>query len=126
MPPKGSLPHLPNSDSISVIRAKKEDFAGKVVRVVGLVSRVNPNIMGKNWVHLLDDQGGELIASTSVDATLGSIVLAQGRIAADKTFNNGYYLPLLLEDAEIDRIDAGRSDQVPSGVARQAEFVANW
>ncbi|MFZ0427716.1 MAG: hypothetical protein WAO20_06340 [Acidobacteriota bacterium] len=109
-PKKGSLPILPDTETIHDIEARTAVFSGKRVSVVGLVARVNRNIMGRNWIHLLDDRGGELVATTSADVPLGSVVLARGRISTDKTFNGGYYMPFLLEEAQCSVVEAGHPD----------------
>ena len=43
--------------SIEEIFAQKEELAGKVIEVNGKVTKVSPQIMGRDWVHIEDGTG---------------------------------------------------------------------
>lgn len=113
-PAKGTLPELDAAVPIHEVESNGKELGGKTVSVVGLVSKINRNIMGKNWIHLLDDRGGELIVTTDSMPGLGSIVSARGVLTSDKTFKSGYYIPLFLEDADVRSIESESRAGSPS------------
>ena len=82
---------------------EKEEFANKNITVKGVVTKFNPNIMDKNWVHIQDGTGGEnsfdLTITTMDNVEVGSIVTFQGMVALDKDFGHGYKYDLMLEEA---------------------------
>ena len=49
--------------TISDLLLNKQAYAGKVIRIKGNVTKYNPEIMGKNWVHIQDgtESGADLI-----------------------------------------------------------------
>lgn len=100
-PRKGSLPKLDGACSIRQVEQTKDTLSGKTVSVVGLVSKINRNIMGKNWIHLLGEEGHELVVTTQDDASPGTVVLVKGTVTNNKTFNTGYFIPLVLENSEL-------------------------
>jgi hypothetical protein len=73
------------------------------VKVAGMVTKVNPDILGKNWIHLQDGTGdsemSDLTITTSEEVSVGAVVIAAGLLATNKTLEKGYFFPLLLEDA---------------------------
>ncbi|MSP91681.1 MAG: hypothetical protein EXR79_07740 [Myxococcales bacterium] len=59
-------------------------------------------ILGRNWLHLRDNDGGEDLVVTSLqDAQPGQVVLANGKVAVDRDLGMGYQYDVLLEDATL-------------------------
>jgi hypothetical protein len=91
--------------TIQEIFADKTKLVGKPVTVRGRVVKFNPQIMGKNWLHIQDGTGSEgsndLTVTTDATAKIGDTVLVKGTVAADKDFGAGYRYALLLEKAEV-------------------------
>jgi len=87
---------------ISELLANKKTYSGKTVKVTGQVTKYNPQIMGKNWVHIQDGsefQGGfDLTITTAESVTVGSTITFEGRIALDKDFGYGYFYAVLMEE----------------------------
>ena len=84
--------------------AKKDELNGQQVRVKGKVLKVSSGIMGRNWVHIQDGtifQGQNKIIFTSPNDTaeVGSEIIAQGRLEADKDFGAGYFYEVIIEDS---------------------------
>jgi hypothetical protein len=83
----------------------KQAVSGKVIKVKGSVTKFNPQIMGKNWVHIQDGsefQGTfDLTITTDLEVTLGQIMTFQGKIALDKDFGYGYSYKVLMEEGKI-------------------------
>lgn len=90
--------------SISSLLSNKQSFSGKVIRVKGQVTKFNPEIMGKNWVHIQDGsefQGGfDLTITTDKKVSLGDTVTFVGKIVLDKDFGYGYFYNVLMEEGK--------------------------
>lgn len=91
--------------TIAELYAGKADLAGQAVTVRGKVVKVNPNIMGRNWVHLRDGTGEEgtnnLAITTSQLPEVGDTVLVTGTLVADKDFGMGYTYELIIEEPQL-------------------------
>jgi len=91
--------------TISELYKNKKDYSGKSVKVKGKVTKVNPAIMGKNWIHLQDgtefDGQFDLTVTSDVIPETGNTIIIEGIVALDKDFGYGYAYPLLIEEAKI-------------------------
>lgn len=91
------------SVAISELFKDPESFEGKTIRIRGEVTRYNPDIMGRNWIHLQDgtEYKGKFDLAATSDKTfkMGSVVTLEGILAINKDFGYGYYYELLLEQA---------------------------
>lgn len=78
-------------------------YDGKVVKVTGKCVKVNPMIMGRNWVHLQDGSAKnfDLTITTTENVSLGSVVTLEGTIAVNKDFGAGYKYNVIMEGATI-------------------------
>lgn len=90
---------------ISDLLANKKTYSGKTIKVTGQVTKYNPEIMGKNWIHIQDGsefQGGfDLTITTDQQVSVGDTVTFEGIIALDKDFGYGYYYNVLMEDGKL-------------------------
>jgi hypothetical protein len=88
--------------TISNLLSNKNTYSGKVIKVKGIVTKYNPEIMGKNWVHIQDgtefNGGFDLTVTTGTKVTVGEIVTFEGKIALDKDFGYGYSYTVLMEE----------------------------
>lgn len=86
---------------ISELLENKKTYSGKTVKVSGQVTKYNPEIMGKNWVHIQDGsefQGGfDLTITTDQRVTVGSRITFEGKIVLDKDFGYGYFYTVMME-----------------------------
>jgi predicted small lipoprotein YifL len=92
--------------TIEEVFNEKATLAGGKVDVRGKVVKVNPGIMGKNWMHLRDGSGADgtndLTVTTSAELPkIGDTVLVTGTVALDQDFGMGYQYAVILQDAEI-------------------------
>ncbi len=91
--------------SIAEVFEKREQLAGKQVTVKGEVTKYNPAIMSKNWVHIQDgtDYKGEFdLTITTPDAVaVGTQVVFTGVLAIDRDFGYGYTYSTILESAVL-------------------------
>jgi hypothetical protein len=93
--------------TIAKLFENKKSFSGKVIKIKGQVTKYNPAIMGKNWVHIQDGtdfQGGfDLTITTDALVSVGETVTFEGKLALDKDFGYGYSYNVLLEEGKIVR-----------------------
>lgn len=91
-------------------------LAGEPVTLQGIVVRVNADIMGRNFVHLVDGTGqqGETITLTTEDLPeIGDRAVVNGTLILDRDFGAGYVYPVLIEDARVSvygRADSGNAE----------------
>ena len=93
--------------TVAEIYASKATLKGTEVVVRGTVVKWNPEIMGKNWLHLRDGSGSadkgdnDLTVTTTDVVTKGSVVTVRGKLGLDRDFTSGYAYPVILEDAKV-------------------------
>lgn len=93
--------------TIGEVWAQKGGLDGKVVTVRGVVVKYNPQVMGRNWIHLQDGSGAaaqgthDLAVTTADAAAMGATITIRGLVRLNKDFGAGYSYPLLVEDAKI-------------------------
>ena len=96
-----------NSRTVAEIMTQSADLKDKPVLVRGKVVRYNPDIMGKNWVHLRDGSGSaanntnDVLVTTNNQTKVGDVVTAKGVVRTDKDFGSGYSYKVLIEDATL-------------------------
>lgn len=83
----------------------KKDYFGKTVKVKGKVTKVNPAIMGKNWIHIQDGTSFEDLFDLTITSDfipeVGAIITVEGKITLDKDFGYGYAYPIILEEGKL-------------------------
>ena len=85
----------------------KSALAGKVVTVRANVVKYNAMILGKNWLHLRDGSGNDvmhdndLTITTDTAAKVGDTVLVTGNVSTNRDFGAGYKYSVMLEDAKV-------------------------
>lgn len=89
------------SVKISEVISSAEKMAGQTIKITGKCVKINPNIMGRNWLHIKDDSGEEydLTVTTTDLIQLGEMVTLQGTLNVNRDFGAGYYYAVILEDA---------------------------
>jgi len=91
--------------TVAEVFKNKNEYSGKTVKIKGKVTKVNPAIMGKNWIHLQDGTSFEgefdLTVTSDVIPETGSIITIEGIISLDKDFGYGYKYALLMEEGKI-------------------------
>lgn len=92
--------------TIAEVFADRAGLAGQAVVFRGKVVKVNPDIMGRHWLHVRDGSGAEGTNDLTVTTTgelpnVGDTVLVTGTIAIDKDFGMGYRYDIIVEDAEV-------------------------
>lgn len=88
--------------TIAEIIAGKKELSGKKIKVRGQVTKFSPEIMAKNWIHLIDGSTeSDLIITTNDKTKVGQVVTIEGTVVLDKDFGYGYFYKLLIEDARV-------------------------
>jgi len=96
---------LKDGITISELYEKKEKYAGKSVKIRGLVTRYNKMVMGKNWIHIQDgteySNQFDLAITTMDSVSVGNTITATGIINLNKDFGSGYFYSIIMEEAKI-------------------------
>jgi len=92
--------------TIAEVFAEKDQLAGQPVVFRGKIVKTNPNIMGKNWLHVRDGSGAEgtndlTVTTAGTAPNVGDTVVVKGTVALNKDFGMGYQYDIIVEDAEI-------------------------
>ena len=93
--------------TIADLYSGKSKYSGKIVRITGKITKINPAIMGKNWIHIQDgtESSGffDLTVTTDLDLQTGKIITIEGKVSTDRDFGYGYTYEILLENGTIVR-----------------------
>ena len=96
---------LKDGYSIEQIYSKKSTIVNKVVKVKGVVVKINKDIMGTNWIHIQDGTGKDgthdLLVTSDTVPEIGNTIIAEGKVVSDKDFGAGYFYSVLLENCKI-------------------------
>jgi len=96
-----------NGYTVEELFAKGVSLNKQKVTVKGKVVKVNPDIMGRNWLHIQDGTGDpakntyDLVVTSAGIAKKGDIISIEGILAADKDFGYGYKYDVIVEDAVL-------------------------
>lgn len=89
--------------SIAELYKNRSQYAGKIVKVKGQVTKVNEGIMGKNWIHLqdgtADGENFDLTITTDDSPLVGEIITFSGTFNLNRDFGAGYTYEIILEGA---------------------------
>ncbi len=91
--------------SISKISTNRAAYEGKTILVRGQVTKYNPNIMKRNWVHIQDGTKDgstyDLTITTNDAVKKGDVVTFKGKIVLNKDFGAGYKYDIIMEEARL-------------------------
>jgi len=96
-----------NARTVEELVTQRTELKDKPVLVRGKVVKFNPEIMGKNWVHLRDGSGtatdgsNDILVTTMAATKVGDVVTVEGTVRTDKDFGAGYSYRVLIEDATL-------------------------
>jgi hypothetical protein len=91
-PVEGSMP-------IADVVENAGALSGKNVQISGEVVKVNPNIMGRNWIHLQDGtlNSFDFVVTSDAVVPVGHTVTFRGVLQTDRDFGSGYSYDIILE-----------------------------
>ncbi|MCF6346713.1 MAG: hypothetical protein L3J20_00235 [Flavobacteriaceae bacterium] len=91
--------------TVAELYKNKKTHEGEIVMIKGKVTKFNPAIMKKNWIHLQDgtDYNGEfdVTVTTNDIVEVGDVITIEGKVSLDKDFGAGYVYKLIIEDAVL-------------------------
>ncbi len=102
-PPTSEIAGAKGAVKISSLMANLGKYDGKVIKVTGKCVKLNPMIMGRNWLHIQDGSANnfDLTVTTTEQVQLGSIVTMEGTIALNRDFGAGYKYNVIMEGATV-------------------------
>ncbi len=99
------LDPVKNGVTIAQLYNNLNSYSGKVVRIKGIVTKINTGIMKRNWIHIQDGTSSgenfDLTITTNENVSSGQEVIFEGKITLNKDFGYGYSYKVLIEDAKI-------------------------
>ncbi len=91
--------------SIASLLENKKSYAGKIITIKGQVTKFNPEIMDKNWIHIQDgtefSNKYDLTITTNQSVNVGDIITVKGKITLNKDFGYNYFYDVMMEDAKL-------------------------
>ena len=111
--PKQVAP-APGGVTIAECFAKRDELAGKPIKVRGVAVKFTSDILGANWIHLRDGTGSagtdDLTVTTAQTVKVGDVVLIEGVIEYGKDIGSGYSFPAIVERALVTvETDSGKA-----------------
>jgi hypothetical protein len=97
----------PNGYSVEELFNQADKLNGQKVTLHGLVVKVSPNIMGRNWIHMQDGTGNpmknshDMVVTSSELPEINKEITIEGILAAKKDFGAGYRYAAIIEEATI-------------------------
>ncbi|WP_457578074.1 DNA-binding protein [Desulfomarina sp.] len=99
--------NAPNGYTVEELYSQADKLNGQKVVLHGLVVKVSPNIMGRNWIHMQDGTGNpmknshDMVVTSSELPEVNSEITIEGVLAAKKDFGAGYKYRAIIEKAKI-------------------------
>jgi len=96
-----------NARTVAEVITNSAELKDKPVLVRGKVVKYNPQIMGKNWIHLRDGTGSaadgtnDILVTSTNQTSVGAVVTVKGIVHTDKDFGAGYAYKVLIEEAAL-------------------------
>jgi hypothetical protein len=91
--------------SIAKLLEKKKEYSENTIRVKGKITKFNPAILGKNWIHLQDgtEYNGAFDLTVTTDSRLvvGDTATFEGKITLKKDFGYGYFYDVIMENGKL-------------------------
>lgn len=100
---KEKIVHVAGYTKIADLVSNPEKYQGTEVLLTGTCVKVNPNIMGRNWIHLQDGtmDDYDLVVTSNIPVPEGHTVKLKGVVSLDKDFGAGYRYDILVENAQL-------------------------
>lgn len=91
------------SIKIADLVANPKKYEGQIIQVSGNCTKINSNIMGRNWIHIKDGSKDDydLVVTCNTEIPVGHSVTMTARVVLDKDFGAGYQYAILLEDGVV-------------------------
>lgn len=92
-----------SSVKIAELVKNRKKYEGKTIQISGECVKINPNIMGRNWIHLNDGTNNnfDLVITSGEYVQVGATVGMTGIVVLNKDFGAGYKYDIILENGAI-------------------------
>ena len=91
--------------SVAKLLETRAEYSGKTVRIRGKITKFNPAILGKNWIHIQDGSefkgAYDLTITTDSKPAEGDTVTFEGKITLNRDFGYGYFYEVMMEDGKL-------------------------
>jgi hypothetical protein len=93
------------SISIKEVVQNAASLEGEEIQITGECTKLNANIMGRNWIHLKDGtlDNYDFVVTSDQAIPEGHVVTLKGTVARNRDFGSGYRYELLIENASVVR-----------------------
>jgi hypothetical protein len=99
------IEHIKNGKTVEQIYNDMNKLNGQIVRIRGKVVKYNPEILGKNWIHIQDGTGSannyDLMVTSKDLTSVGQIIVVEGKVSINKDFGAGYTYKVMIEEATV-------------------------
>lgn len=88
---------------IAEIVSDPAKYEGQTIQISAECVKVNPNIMGRNWMHLKDGSQDDydLVITSDRAVPEGHVVTFEATVALNKDFGAGYHYDIILENGVL-------------------------
>lgn len=89
--------------TIKEIIQNPSKYKDQSVKILGMVTKINPNIMNRNWIHVQDGSADryDFVLTSSSTIPAGHQVVFEGIIRLNVDFGAGYSYDIIMEDAKF-------------------------
>ena len=99
------IEHIKDGKTVAQVYNDMNQLTGKIIKIRGKVVKYNPEIMGRNWIHIQDGtvsgNNYDLMVTSKDQTSVGQIIVVEGKVAINKDFGAGYTYKVMLEDANV-------------------------
>jgi hypothetical protein len=94
---------VPGSVRISDLVANPKKYGDKEIQVSGVITKVNVNIMNRNWLHIKDGSKDDydMVVTTDQSIPEGHTVTLKGKVSLNKDFGAGYKYQIIIEEGKL-------------------------
>lgn len=98
-----------NAHTVAEIIGNATKLKDKTVVIHAKVVKFNPNILGKNWIHVRDGSGtaaantNDILVTTNDLTKVGDVITVKGTVRTDKDLGSGYFYKVLVDDSTLQK-----------------------
>jgi hypothetical protein len=102
---EAKIGHVKDGKTVAQVYNDMNQLTGKIIKIRGKVVKYNPEIMGRNWIHIQDGtisgNNYDLMVTSKDQTSVGQIIVVEGKVAINKDFGAGYTYKVMIEDANL-------------------------